>query len=313
MRVFLTGVSGYLGSVVARRLAALPEIECITGVDIVPPQAELPEKVNFVQQDVRSPDLAFTMAGHDVVIHTAFIVVWRARVPAAERDDINLNGTRNVARAARSTSVSRIIHTSSVAAYGTIGSQPDPVTEDFPLDQGSLSWYYTRGKVGAERSLQEELDGSPILLTILRPTLIVGPGNRDTIPQLRANGIRIAGHDPIQQWVHEDDVAEAFAQAVLQELPGAYNVVPDDSIRMSETLRILGVTNPTPRPLWLARQVLGFRWRFLNYPTHPSWIDALWTFGNMNYSNAKLRATGWRPRFSSAEALRDSVRSRPST
>ena len=39
MRVFLTGASGYLGSLLAERLAELPEVENITGIALEAPVA----------------------------------------------------------------------------------------------------------------------------------------------------------------------------------------------------------------------------------------------------------------------------------
>src|SRR5689334_10924374 len=117
MQVLLTGVSGYLGRVLAEHLAQVPEIESITGIDVIAPQTPLPAKVKFVQMDIRSPDLVAAMAGHEVIVHTAFVVLWRAKMPKAERDDINLNSTRNVAQAAVANNVQRFIHASSVAAY----------------------------------------------------------------------------------------------------------------------------------------------------------------------------------------------------
>jgi len=119
MRVFLTGSSGYLGSVLAEFLAREQEIDSITGIDLVPPTTPLPAKVEFVQMDIRSPDLAAAMAGHEVVVHMAFVVLWLAKMPVAERDDINLNGVRNVARAAAACQVRRFVDASSVAAYDT--------------------------------------------------------------------------------------------------------------------------------------------------------------------------------------------------
>lgn len=308
MRVFLTGVNGYLGSVLARHLALLPQVEGITGIDIAPPQSALPDKVQFVQRDIRSPDLAEIMAGHDIVIHTAFIVLWKAQLSASDRDDINFNGVRNVARAALANSVHRFVQASSVAAYDTT-SRPEQgvVMEDFPLGRGDSFWYYANGKAMAERTLLEVLGNSPIVLTCLRPTFIVGPCNRDTIPSLRANAIRVPSSDPIAQWVHEDDVAAAFVQATLQDMPGGYNVVPDDALPISEVMRIIGVESPRTVPMWLARLVVDFQWRFLGGQTHPSWVGAMWGGDNRTYSNAKLRATGWQPRYSSAETLRDSL------
>ena len=100
MKVFLTGADGYLGSLLAERFAEMPEVESITGIGLGTAPRGLPAKAKFLQLDMRSPELARVMAGHDVVVHTACIVLWPARMTAQERDDINLNGVRNVANAA---------------------------------------------------------------------------------------------------------------------------------------------------------------------------------------------------------------------
>ena len=49
MRVFLTGVSGYFGGLLAETLARVPELEGITGIDVAEPAADLPAKVDFVR------------------------------------------------------------------------------------------------------------------------------------------------------------------------------------------------------------------------------------------------------------------------
>ena len=124
IKVFITGAGGYLGSVLATQLASMPEIDGITGVvnNTLPP-SPLPDKVNLIKMDIRSPEIADAMSGHDFVIHSAFIVQWSANMPAAVRDDINFNGTRNVAQAAIKNKVRGFLHASSVAAYDPIQVQ----------------------------------------------------------------------------------------------------------------------------------------------------------------------------------------------
>ena len=95
----------------------VPEIESVTGIDVVPPKYSLPEKARFTRMDVRSPKVLGAMAGHDAVVHTAFVVLWPAKISVAERNDINFNGTRNVVEAAVANSVRRFIYSSSDAAY----------------------------------------------------------------------------------------------------------------------------------------------------------------------------------------------------
>ena len=305
-RIFLTGVSGYLGSVLAERLAHAAEVEQITGIDVATPMTSLPPKVEFVEMDIRSPDLAAAMAGHEVVVHTAFIVQWLAKMPARERDDINFGGIRNVAQAAAANGVRRFVQASSLAAYDAdlIRGKTD-VTEETPIGKGDSSMYYWNGKAAAERTLLEVLGASDTVLTLLRPTYIIGPRNRAMVEGLRQNPVNIPGLDPRVQYVHEDDVAAAFLQAVAGDMPGAYNVVPDDFVRGRAVWQILGLTSVPTAPYWLAHLLTGFRWRFQGAQTHPSWLEAMVT--DATASNAKLRATGWTPGYGSAEALRSAL------
>jgi nucleoside-diphosphate-sugar epimerase len=306
MRVFLTGASGYLGSLLAERIVEMPEVESVTGLAWSAPTSRLPGKVRFVQMDVRSPDLAAAMAGHDVVVHTACIVLWSARMPAKERDDINLNGVRNVAQAALTHKVRRFIHASSMAVYDpSLAQGKTDVAEDFPLGKGDSPFYYWNAKASAERSLTELFAGSSTVLSRFRPIYIVGPRNRPTAQRYRKNAIRFQGRDPRRQFVHEEDVAAAFVQALRSDMPGAFNVVPDDFIRLSDLWKIVGASSVPTVPLWLARLVTWVKWRCFGSPIHSSWVaDILVDFTG---SNAKLRQTGWKPRYGSAEALRSAL------
>lgn len=306
MRVFITGVSGYLGSFLAEYLSEFPEVETITGISRTPPRQSLPPKVEFIPMDIRSPEIAGAIVGHDVLLHAAFMVFWTAKCSPAERDEINLYGIRNVAWAARQAGVQRFIHCSSIAAYDNfLASGREGITEEWPIGIGNSSLYYPNGKALAERVMTETLDGSDIPLTIFRPSFIIGPHDRTYIPGVRQNPIRYPGRNPRIQYIHEDDLGDAFLQAMRTDLPGAYNLVPDDCLRWSEILEILGVKLALPFPSWLVRGYMGFRWRYLGDRLHPDWYDTMlfdWVI-----SNSKLRETGWAPRFSSADALRSAL------
>jgi len=304
MRVFLTGASGYLGSVLARRLAELPEVDSITGVyNSTTPAAPSPPKVEYVKLDLRSPDMARAMVGHDVVVHSAFIVLWRAGMPAHTRTDICVNGACNVANAAVSNRVRRFVYASSVAVYGgALTRGQSGVGEDAPLGKGDAPLYYFNDKAAAEKLISEIVGPSGITLTLFRPTYITGPTDHASVKSFRDNATRFPGQDPRMQFVHEDDVASAFTQAVRADMPGAYNVVPDDYVRYSEMLRLIGVESPRTVPVGLARLVMHIRWRYLGSSTHPAWLHPM--LGDVTFSNKKLRATGWAPRYTCADALR---------
>ncbi|MBI5825640.1 MAG: NAD-dependent epimerase/dehydratase family protein [Chloroflexi bacterium] len=271
IKVFITGAGGYLGSVLATQLACMPEVDSITGVinNTLPP-SPLPDKVNLVKIDIRSPEIADAMSGHDFVIHSAFIVQWLANMPAAVRDDINFNGTRNVAQAAIKNKVRGFIHASSVAAYDPIQAQgKENLGEDCLIGKGDSPMYYWNSKALAERILSEVVTPSGIALTLFRISYIIGPCNYATVPGFRENAVLFPGYNPCAQFVHENDVAQAFAQAIHTDMPGAFNVVPDDSIRLSEIYKIIDA-KPMTIPVWLARLVAFVRWRYLGSPTHPS-------------------------------------------
>lgn len=305
LRVFLTGASGYLGGVLVERLARLPEIESITGIALAKPNYPLPPNVKFLQMDIRSPGVATAMAGHDAVVHTAAIVLWPAKMPEKERDDINLNGVRNVAQAALANRVSRFIHASSMAVYDPrLAHGQTSVTEDFPLGKGDSSFYYWNSKAAAERTLTEVLGSSPILLTFLRPIYIIGP-RCPTLGSYRKNAIRFPGRNPRRQFVHVDDVAVAFVQALLTEMPGPFNVVPDDFIRLSDVWKMVGAKFVPTVPLSVALWITRIRWRYFASPIHPSWVEDMLV--DFTGSNARLRSAGWKPRYGSAEALRTAL------
>ena len=306
MRIFLTGVSGYFGGLLAETLARVSEVEGITGIDVVEPATDLPAKVDFVRMDIRSPEVEAAMAGHEVVVHTAFIVLWFAKMAGKVRDDINLNGVQNVARAAAANEVQRFVHASSTAVYDPelVRGQSE-TDENSTLGKGDSFSYYCNGKAMAERTLSEVLGSTGTVLTFLRPTYVLGPRNRATVDSMRETAVNIRGRDPRIQYVHEDDVAAAFQQAVLADMPGAYNVVPDDFIRLSEAWQILGLDSVRTVPAWAARLAAVVQWRFFGSQTHPSWVSLM--MSDATVSNAKLRATGWVPSCGSADALRSAL------
>jgi nucleoside-diphosphate-sugar epimerase len=304
---FLTGPSGYLGSVLADHLAKLPEVDYITGLyNATTPALPTSAKLNFIQMDIRSPDLVKAMAGHEIVIHSAFIVMWKASMTVERRDDINFNGTRNVAWAAIENQVKSFIYASSVAAYDlSLARGKDGVDEDFPIGKGDLHWYYPDSKALAERMLVEILGPSGIPLTSLRPCTVTGPHDREDVKNFHDNAMSGFGVDPRLQFVHEDDVVEAFIQAIFTNMPGVYNVVPDDFVRLSELNRLIGVKFAPRLPAWLARWVQYISWRYFGSNVHSSWVDIMMVDAVM--SNARLRSTGWAPRYTSEAAVRSAV------
>jgi nucleoside-diphosphate-sugar epimerase len=129
--------------------------------------------------DVRDPKAVDSaVKGIELVYHLA----------AEHRDDVrpislyyevNVDGTRNIAEACAANNVSRMIFTSSVAVYGLNAGSP---SEDNPTNPFND---YGKSKLQGEGVLKAwaEKDTSR-LLTIVRPTVIFGEGNRGNVYNL---------------------------------------------------------------------------------------------------------------------------------
>lgn len=306
VRILLTGISGYLGRVLTEQLALMPEVDRITGIDISQPRFILPSKVQYLERDIRATDLAKIIAGHDVVINTAFIVLWPSRMPESERDDININGARNVAKAALASGVNKFLQISSQAAYDarSIHGQMD-VTEDFPLGRGDSGFYYWDSKALIESALNDIFRSSSILLTFFRPSYVIGRRNLSTVGGWRKNAANFPGHVMNAQFVHEDDMAAAFALAIRNDMPGAYNIVPNDVIGMHKFFELIGKKRVPTIPISLARLVMLLRWKYFGSMEHPSWLDSARL--DFKISNEKMKATGWKPRYNCEEAIQTAL------
>jgi UDP-glucose 4-epimerase len=77
-------------------------------------------------------------------------------MPATVRDDINFNGTRNVAQAAIKNKVRGFIQASSLAAYDPSQAEgKESLSEECPIGKGDSSVYYWNSKAIAEKILSK--------------------------------------------------------------------------------------------------------------------------------------------------------------
>lgn len=100
--------------------------------------------------------------------------------PPARYDQVNVEGARNVCAAADEAGINHIIFTSSVAVYGLTRGRPDENSPHAPFND------YGRTKSEAEAVYQQWFEQNPLerTLTIIRPTVIFGPGNRGNVYNL---------------------------------------------------------------------------------------------------------------------------------
>ena len=292
-RIAVTGGSGHFGRLVIERLLADPEIEAVTCLDVAPP-AISHDKLTFALADVRDQaGLARHFAGIDTVIHLAFLI--RRYRPGELYEAINVEGSKNVFRAAAAEGVTQIVYASSVAVYGLVRTHPVPLLEDSPrVHQPDFS--YNDAKWRVEDFLDTFEHQHPrLIVTRLRMVTALGPGQQSPIGRLLARGYVPSTSDVPWAIVWEDDVADAVVLALSRRAHGAFNLSTEKAMSGKELAEAAGMRS-LRLPRWLGvagarlsslAQTLG-----LGDATDPAWFkysDAVL----VPSSERAVRELGW--------------------
>ena len=299
MRLFVTGISGYLGTLVLRSLADDPAIDSIVGVDVRSPSVDA-HKLEFHEVDVRDhAGIREAMRGCDAVLHMAFIL---NEIRDKEKTyDININGSKNIFHACLDTGTPWLVQVSSMAAFGAHPDNPFPLREeDYP--RGDYRCYYAYSKAEIEHYLYRLSQEHPELeVTILRPCVIVGKRMENTISWLFSHrmALRPRGSDPHTQYIHEDDLTEAILLMLHQHAKGIYHVTSDDTIACSEMIKRAGMLAPTV-PADLICSIVDIAYHLRLSPISSHWVNMF--RHSMVGSNEKIkRELGWKSTYTSRE------------
>ncbi len=177
MTVFLTGATGFVGWHVLQALLRRGDrVRCLVRAQSRHLLADQP--VEPLHGDLRDAgSLRAGIDGVDEVYHCA--ADYRLFVPDPDAMyAANVEGTRNVLRAAAASGVRRVVYTSTV---GALGLEPDgrPADETTPVSLDDMVGHYKRSKFLAER-VAEEWAGRGLPVVIVNPSAPVG--ERDIKP-----------------------------------------------------------------------------------------------------------------------------------
>lgn len=202
-KVLVTGATGFVGSVLCRRLADYGmELRCL-----VRPDNDASNLIGLEYERIEGSledesSLRKALQGVDGVYHLAALVSFRRRDAAAMRS-INVDGTARVARLAREAGVERLLYMSSIAAVGHSRDRC-PIDETADYNFGPWKIPYCDTKRGGELAVLAEVDRG-LDAVIVNPSSMFGPGDRrkaegsllqalayDKIPFCPAGGLNVA-------------------------------------------------------------------------------------------------------------------------
>lgn len=183
MTALVTGGTGFVGSHVARQLAARGErIRALARPNSRRDNlADLDARlVEFVCGDLTDPDsLREAVRGCDTLYHVAADYRLWAKDPQ-ELYRANVDGTRHLLQAALDAGVSKVVYTSTVGALG-IPKDGTPGTEDTPVSEAAMIGHYKRSKFLAEQEARRFAErGLPVV--IVNPSTPVGENDIKPTP-----------------------------------------------------------------------------------------------------------------------------------
>lgn len=242
-RNLITGATGLLGSHIAELLVARGErVACLVR------RESNTEFLSTLGVDLREgdlndpPSLERAVAGADVVYHCAARVgdwgPWRVFQTSI------LDATQTLLAACQTAGVGRFLHVSSINVYGRPTLREGQwLSEEDPLGRSLWWWdYYCRAKIAAEGLVA----AYPGEWTVVRPSWIYGPRDRNTVPRViktfRQGRVRVLGKgDNRLNIIHARDVAEGAVRAANYHgaVRRAYNLSSEGAISQREFIDAL--------------------------------------------------------------------------
>ncbi len=233
--IIVTGATGFLGGVLARRLVRDGHKVVAMGRDSVKLAALAQEGMDTRQTDLGTTQPEIPMEKADALVHCAALSSPWGRRTAFEA--ANVDGTRTAIQLAREGGARRFVHISTPSLYFRFEDQ-DGMREDAALPPPVN--HYAATKADAEKIVLAATDLDPV---ILRPRGIYGKGDTALLPRMLRAATRRAlplmrNGAAATDLTHVDDVVDAIAAALSASGPSGrvYNVSGGEPVAIRDVV-----------------------------------------------------------------------------
>ncbi len=264
-RLVITGADGFIG----QPLAAALEADGATVVRVVRSLrtgGAGGERV-AVGDLAAQPDLGRVLAGADTVIHLAAVTHSADTTDTAAMARyraVNVDASVHLARAAHAAGVARFVFLSSIKVNGERTPYPARAEQRFsPVSAPRPEDNYGRSKLEAEIALRAICNDTHMQLTVLRPPLVYGPGNKGNLLRLlhwvaARRPLPFAAVDNSRSLLFVDNLIDAIKLAAAPGHDGGLYTLADVDLSTPALIRAMATAlGVRPRLLRMPVRALG--------------------------------------------------------
>jgi nucleoside-diphosphate-sugar epimerase len=315
-RICVIGGSGFIGSYL---LQLISKNYTIINIDIKKQKDST--EVEYIQADIRDYDKLRKVFPANIDLVVLLAAAHSDDVsPVSTYYDVNVKGTDNVLKAMTETNCNSIIFTSSVAVYGLNKSNPDEFSPTNPFN------HYGKSKLEAEKVLKKWYDREPgeKSVTIIRPTVIFGPGNRGNVYNLlcqisSGKFMMIGNGNNRKSMAYVENIAGFMAHCIDSKFKNfhLFNYIdkPDFSTRelVSQAEFFIGKKILAVKiPCWLGfslATMLDVLYGFLGKKNPISAVRVKKFCATTQFDSKAIQATGYKPPFDLKKGLEITIKS----
>jgi UDP-glucose 4-epimerase len=308
----ITGVGSQIGTLLAARLEADPDVAYVAGLDTRRPRRRL-ERTEWIEADIRDADLVRVIPRLEVdtLVHEQIVRQASHGMSSRAMHDVNVIGSLQLLAACeKSRTLETIVVRGSAGVYGAEPHAPqffgEEMTRLFPLrtrfqrDVAEIENYF---ETFARRHAR-------VTCMMLRYQPAIGPSLVTQISRYLSQPAcpTFLGFDPRLQLVHESDALDALVAAVRHPVPGPVNVAGDGTIGLTRMIRLAGrAALPVAAPLFGPLTSAGRRIGLSGYSDD---FRRLLRYGRGVDTRRLVEEVGFQPRLSTVAAVEDWVKRR---